>query len=85
MRELTILAMMVYTVMCLSIGVPKIINFSFGTNGKLMVLGVPIMKHFRVYSGKRIYALAAHSDQGLSACISSLLIVNNHTLICVHR
>ena len=24
------------------------INFPFGTNGKLMVLGVPIFKHFRV-------------------------------------
>ena len=24
------------------------INFTFGTNGKLMVLGVPILKHFRV-------------------------------------
>ena len=23
------------------------INFPFGTNGKLMVLGVPILKHFR--------------------------------------
>ena len=23
-------------------------NFPFGTNGKLMVLGVPILKHFRV-------------------------------------
>ena len=29
-------------------GTPKNINFSFGTNGKLMVLGVPILKHFRV-------------------------------------
>ena len=26
----------------------KIINFPFGTNGKLMVLGVPVFKHFRV-------------------------------------
>ena len=31
-----------------NIGTPKIINFPFGTNGKLMVLGVPIFKHFRV-------------------------------------
>ena len=29
-------------------GIPKNINFPFGTNGKLMVLGVPILKHFRV-------------------------------------
>ena len=34
--------------MWLNIGTPKIINFSFETNGKLMVLGVPILKHFRV-------------------------------------
>ena len=35
-------------VMCSNIGTPKIINFPLGTNGKLMVLGVPIFKHFRV-------------------------------------
>ena len=35
-------------VMCSNIETPKNINFPFGTNGKLMVLGVPILKHFRV-------------------------------------
>ena len=34
--------------MCLDIGTPKNINFSFETNGKLIALGVPILKHFRV-------------------------------------
>ena len=34
--------------MCLNTGAPKNINFSSETNGKLMVLGVPILKHFRV-------------------------------------
>ena len=34
--------------MCLYTGRPKNINFSFETNGKLMALGVPILKHFRV-------------------------------------
>ena len=29
--------------MCSIIGTPKTINFPFGTNGKLMVLGVPIL------------------------------------------
>ena len=29
-----------------NIGTPKTINFPSGTNGKLMVLGVPILKHF---------------------------------------
>ena len=35
-------------IMYSNIGTPKIINFPFGINGKLMVLGVPIFKHFRV-------------------------------------
>ena len=39
--------------MCSNIGTPKTINFPFGTNGKLMVLGVPIHKHFRVCLEKR--------------------------------
>ena len=34
--------------MCLNTGTPKNINFSFETNGKLIILGVPILKHFRV-------------------------------------
>ena len=34
--------------MCLSTGTPKKNNFSFEINGKLMALGVPILKHFRV-------------------------------------
>ena len=29
------------------------IHFPFETNGKLMVLGVPILKHFRVYILKK--------------------------------
>ena len=36
--------------MCPNIGTPKIINFPFGTNGKFMVLGVPLLRHFRVVS-----------------------------------
>ena len=35
-------------IMCSNIGTSKTINFPFGTNGKLMVLGVPILKHLRV-------------------------------------
>ena len=30
--------------MCLNFGTPKTINFPFGTNGKFMVLDVPILK-----------------------------------------
>ena len=34
--------------MFLNIGTPKTINFPFGTNGKLMVLGVPILKFSKI-------------------------------------
>ena len=34
--------------MCLNIGTPENINFPFETNGKLMILRDPILKHFRV-------------------------------------
>ena len=34
--------------MCLNTGTPKKNNFSLETNGKLVALGVPILKHFRV-------------------------------------
>ena len=37
---------------CLNIGTPKTINFPFETNGKLMVLGVPILRFFRVVCKK---------------------------------
>ena len=35
-------------IICSNIETPKNINFPFGTNGKLMALGVPILQHFRV-------------------------------------
>ena len=34
--------------MCLNIGTPNNHHFPIGTNGKVVVLGVPILKHFRV-------------------------------------
>ena len=40
--------------MCVNTGTPKKFNFSFETNGKLMTLGVPILKHFRVLMKERI-------------------------------
>ena len=36
-------------VIYLNFGTPKIINFPFGTNGKFIILGVPILKHIRVF------------------------------------
>ena len=35
-------------IMYSNIGTPNNHLFSFGTNGKVVVLGVPILKHFRV-------------------------------------
>ena len=35
-------------IMCLNIGTPKIHHVPFVANGKVVVLGVPIFKHFRV-------------------------------------
>ena len=34
--------------MCFSIGTPKIINFPFVPNGKLIILGVPQFRHITV-------------------------------------
>ena len=35
-------------IMCSNIGTRNNHHFPFGTNGKVVVLGVPILKHFRV-------------------------------------
>ena len=35
-------------IMYLNIGTPSNHHFPFGTNGKVVVLGVPILKHFSV-------------------------------------
>ena len=34
--------------MYLNIGIPNNHHFPFGTNGKVVMLGVPILKHFTV-------------------------------------
>ena len=49
--------------MCIHTGPPKTINFPFGTNGKLMVFGVPILKHFRVCI--KVLVLCTSSDNVL--------------------
>ena len=43
-------------------GTAKTINFPFGTNGKLMVLGVPKLKHLKVYK-KLLKNTLAHTVQ----------------------
>ena len=37
------------TLKCLSIGTPTTINFPFIPNGKLMVLGVPLFEHIKIW------------------------------------
>ena len=49
-RAPKILAHYSLIIMCLNIGIPNNHNFLFGRNGKVVVLGVPILNHFRVYS-----------------------------------
>ena len=45
-------------VIYLNFGTPKIMNFPFGTNGKFIILGVPILKHIRVYRTTPCYQTA---------------------------
>ena len=58
--------------MCLNTGTPKTINFPFVPNGKLMVLGVPIFKHFRVFKMYRythFSAIFTKVDNFVTTCL----------------
>ena len=35
--------------MCINIGTPNNHHFPIGTNGKVVMLSVPILKHFRIF------------------------------------
>ena len=48
--------------MCLNAGTHKTVNVPFETNGKLMVLGVPILKHFRVYHRRELRIKRGNRD-----------------------
>ena len=50
--------------MCLNIGTPKNHHFSFGTNGKVVVSGVPILTHFKVPSEILKLSYLNHSEVG---------------------
>ena len=54
--------------MCVNIETAKIHHFPFGTNEKVVVLGVPILKHFRVYLFPVIYH--KYWDMNMKACTS---------------
>ena len=46
-------------IMFFNTGAPKTINGPFGTNGKLMILGVPKLEHFRV---NPLYCFSCHTE-----------------------
>ena len=58
--------------MCSKIGTPKIIYFPFKKNGKLMVLGVPILKHFRVVTFFHPLTCQVQSEISLIAVVIGL-------------
>ena len=66
--------------MCLNIGTPKTINFPFETNGKLMVVGVPILKHFRVMY-KKSYCTTPGLGVGFSIGIDNNGGVNKNVKV----
>ena len=43
--------------MCPNFGTPKMINFPFGTNGKFIMLGVPVLKHITVHCLPNFYGV----------------------------
>ena len=52
----------------------KNINFPFETNGKLMILGVPILKHFRVFCDINGYSEISKFEISRVNCIYILFI-----------
>ena len=48
--------------MCLNIGTTNNHHFPFGINGKVVVLGVPILKHFRVRNEQHSLARTIQTD-----------------------
>ena len=50
--------------MCLNIGTPYNHHFPFGTYGKVVVLGVPILKHFRVNRNEESHTRESHTRDG---------------------
>ena len=56
------------SVMCLNIGTPNNHYFPFGTNENVEVLGVPILKHFRVVS-KNISIFKQSECKNFAICL----------------
>ena len=56
--------------MCLNIGTPKNHHFPFSINGKVVVFGVPILKHFRDYT--LIFTPFLHRGTTVTGCLPPL-------------
>ena len=58
----------------------KIMNFPFGTNGKFIILGVPILKHFRVYF------ITGHeqTESAISFLVSDFLVTSGQSCVKDH-
>ena len=55
-------------IMCSYIRTPNNHHFPFGTNGKVVVLGVPILKHFRVDSILKRLSFAGRQTESHKSC-----------------
>ena len=69
--------------MCQNTGAPKNINFPFGTNGKLMVLGVPILMHFRIHILNKTLVFKRCPFQSSTSLMSILNIFLSKKKICL--
>ena len=58
--------------MCLNFGIPKIIDFPFGTNGKFISLGVPVYLNPNEMSGQSY----------LCTCPQTILLSEKENKIC---
>ena len=78
----------VTALMCLSIWTPKIVNFPFGTNEKLMVLSVPLFKQVRLVlyriGGLDYYCSFVQVSMSYESCHRShLCLLFNLSLFCI--
>ena len=61
------------------------INFPFGTNGKLIILGVPILRHITVYTSYSIVLFQKMSDLMYfrNGQVIKLLGVSSAPVMCI--
>ena len=70
--------------MCLNIGTPTNHHFPFGTNEKVVVLGVPKLKHFRVITIFKLLAFLFQFQKKVPLSPAQALNNNGHPLTKCH-